>query len=81
MRRFLYTAAAFVFTVLCTVTSAQSVPVGCRGVRNNNPVLDLPAQSLKTVENGQSWLMQQGDNLVYITKMKGSAYQMGEAFG
>jgi len=57
------------------------VPVGCRGVRNNNPVLDLPAEPLGTVANGQSWKMQQGDNIVYITKMKGTAYQMGEAFG
>jgi hypothetical protein len=81
MRRFLYTAAACVFTVLCTVTSAQNVPGGCRGVRNDNPVLDLPAEPLGTVQNGQSWKMQQGDNLVYITKMKGTAYQMGEAFG
>jgi len=44
-------------------------------------VLDLPAEPLKTVQNGQSWKMQQGDNIVYITKMKGTAYEMGEAFG
>ena len=83
MRRFLYTAAAVMFTVLCTVSTslAQSVPTGCQGVRNNNPVLDLPAEPLKTVQNGQSWKMQQGDNIVYITKMKGTAYEMGEAFG
>jgi hypothetical protein len=81
MRRFIYTTAAFIFTVLCTVSTAQNVPVGCKGVRNDNPVLDLPAQPLNTVQNGQSWKMQQGDNIVYITKMKGTAYQMGEAFG
>jgi hypothetical protein len=50
-------------------------------VRNDKPVLDLPAISLKNVTNGQSWMMQQGNNVVYIAKLKGSAYEMGYAFG
>jgi hypothetical protein len=50
-------------------------------VRNDNPVLDLPAIPLKNVTNGQSWMMQQGNNVVYIAKLKGTAYEMGYAFG
>jgi hypothetical protein len=71
---------ALIFTVLCTVSLAQT-PVGCPGKRNESPVLDLPAQPLKTVENGQSWKMQQGDSVVYVNKLKGTAYEMGKAFG
>jgi hypothetical protein len=49
-------------------------PLGCSGVRNDNPVLELPPQPLKTVANGQSWVMQEGNNVVYIAKVSGSPY-------
>jgi hypothetical protein len=44
-------------------------------------VLELPAQPLKQVANGQSWKMQDGNNVVYIARINGSAYEMGYAFG
>jgi hypothetical protein len=76
MRRILVSAimaAAFLVT-------AQR-PASCSGHRNEQPVLDLPAQPLKTVQNGQSWKMEQDSNVVYIARLKGSAYEMGTALG
>ena len=69
-------AAAVVGTVNC-----QAPPVGCTGVRNDQPILDLPAQPLKTVPNGQSWVMQEGTNVVYLAKLSGTPYEMGYAYG
>ena len=57
-------AAAVVGTVNC-----QTPPLGCLGKRNENAVLELPAQPLKTVPNGQSWVMQQDTNVVYIARL------------
>ena len=59
----------------------QQPTLGCMGKKNTSPVLDLPAQPLKTVANGQSWIMQEGTNVVYIAKLKGTAYEMGYAYG
>lgn len=63
------------------IATCQQPPLGCNGVKNTAPVLDLPAQPLKTVANGQSWIMQEGTNVVYIAKLKGTAYEMGYAYG
>ncbi len=76
MRRILMTAALSV----AALASAQQFP-SCGGVSNNKTVLDIPAVPLKTVTNGQSWKMEEGNNVVYIAKVKGSAYEMGYAFG
>jgi hypothetical protein len=76
MRSIFLTIAA----VLGTVSYASN-HTGCSGDRNDNPVLELPAQPLKSVPNGQSWKMEQGNNVVYIARLNGSAYEMGYAFG
>ena len=78
MRILGYTLAA---AALIGLVSSQDYPAGCGGNRNNQPVLELPAQPLKTVQNGQSWLMQQDSNVVYIARIKGTAYEMGYAYG
>ncbi|TNV78496.1 hypothetical protein FGO68_gene1350 [Halteria grandinella] len=57
------------------------VPAGCDGVRNTEPLLYLTPQPLKTVQNGQSWLIQQDTNVIYLAKVKGTPYQMGYALG
>ena len=67
--------------LLSTLAVAQTPPGGCGGVRNESPVLELPAEPLKTVPNGQSWKMQDGNNVVYLARLNGSAYEMGYAFG
>lgn len=77
MRRIL----ASIFTAAAVVTSKQAPPLGCTGVRNEKPILELPAQPLKTVPNGQSWVMQEGNNVVYFAKLSGSPYEMGYAYG
>lgn len=64
------------------VNGLQDRPLGCSGSsRNENPVIDLPPVPLKTVPNGQSWVIQQGNSVVYIAKVKGSPYEMGYAYG
>jgi hypothetical protein len=55
--------------------------MGCTGVPNDSPVLDLPASPLKTVPNGQSWKMEQDSNFVYIARLSGTPYEMGYAYG
>ena len=55
MRILSYTLAAAAILGLVT---CQTPPPGCSGQKNNAPILDLPAQPLKTVQNGQSWVMQ-----------------------
>ena len=73
--------ASAALTVLALVNCAQT-PSGCNGKRNDMPVLDLPANTLKTVANGQSWLMDDGgSNILYIAKVSGTAYEMGRAYG
>ena len=56
-------------------------PAGCNYKRNEAPVLDIPAVPLKTVTNGQSWIMKEDSNVVYIAKLHGTPYEMGHAFG
>lgn len=70
-------------TVLCTVSCKydSSPYMGCSGVRNENPVLELQPQPLMTVPNGQSWKMEQDTNVVYIARLKGTPYEMGFAYG
>ena len=63
------------------VGQAPPTPAGCEGKRNDKPVLDITPQPLKTVPNGQSWLMKQDEDWVYIGKIKGTAYEMGHAYG
>ncbi len=72
----LFAAAAVVGTVNC-----QAPPLGCSGQRNNAPVLELEAKPLKSVPNGESWVMQQDTNVVYIARLQGTAYEMGYAYG
>jgi len=48
MRRIL----ASLLLATAMVTCQQAPPLGCNGVRNENPILELPAQPLKTVPNG-----------------------------
>jgi hypothetical protein len=48
MRRIL----ASLLLATATVNCLETAPLGCNGVRNENPILDLPAQPLKTVPNG-----------------------------
>jgi hypothetical protein len=74
-------ASLLLATAATLVNSKQAPPLGCTGVRNENPILVLPAQPLKTVPNGQSWVMQQGNNVVYLAKLSGSPYEMGYAYG
>ena len=73
--------ATVVIAGYATCSPTDEAPLGCGGVKNVNPVLDLPAVPLKTVSNGQSWIMQQDTNMVYIARVKGSAYEMGYAYG
>jgi len=54
---------------------------GCFGKKNMNPVLDLRPQLQKTVKNGQRWLMKEGENFVYIAKVRGTPFEMGKAYG
>lgn len=61
--------------------AAAVAPDGCRGVRNEAAMLNLPATALKTVSWGQSWKIEQGSNYLYVAMVKGSAYQMGYALG
>lgn len=56
-------------------------PAGCHGERNEAPVFDGPATPLKSVNNGESWLMKDGTNFAYIAKLRGSAFEMGFAYG
>lgn len=58
-----------------------SAQEGCSGKKNLSPVLDIEPKLLKTVKNGQKWIMQNDTNVVYIAKIKGSAYEMGKAYG
>ncbi len=77
MRRILYLLSA-----LSAIALAQSPPMGCHGTLNKSPVLDLPPQILKTVANGQKWIMNDNNStFVYIAKVRGSAYEMGKAMG
>ncbi len=54
--------------------AATVTPEGCRGVRNEAAVLNLPANPLKTVSHGQSWKIEQGNNILYVAKVSGTAY-------
>ncbi len=81
MRRILNSLFLAVAVVVSTVNCQDEPPLGCLGVRNESPILDLPAQPLKTVPNGQSWVMQEGTNVVYLAKLSGSPYEMGYAYG
>ena len=75
-------STALITLALVGYATCQSKPSGCNGVKNDYPVLDLPAQPLKTVPNGQSWMMSDGgSNYVYIAKLKGTPYEMGFAYG
>ncbi len=49
MRRIL---ASLFMAAAVVVNCQQQPPLGCKGVRNENPILDLPAVPLKTVPNG-----------------------------
>ena len=83
MRSILKAFAAVVFMMAGTATAKydSSPYMGCGGVRNEKPVLELPAQPLKTVANGQSWKMEHNTNYVYIARLQGTAYEMGFAYG
>jgi hypothetical protein len=41
----------------------------------------LKPKILKTVANGQKWKMEFENNFVYIAKVRGTAYEMGKAYG
>ena len=81
MRRILTSLFLAAAVVVGTVNCQAAPPVGCNGVRNESPILDLPAQPLKTVPNGQSWVMQEGTNVVSLAKLSGTPYEMGYAYG
>jgi hypothetical protein len=52
MRRILNSLFLAAAVVVGTVNCQAEPPLGCLGVRNESPILDLPAQPLKTVPNG-----------------------------
>jgi hypothetical protein len=81
MRSILSTIVLAALAVVGTARWDTQPFMGCGGVRNENPVLELPAQPLKTVPNGQSWKMENGTNVVYIARLQGSPYEMGYAYG
>jgi hypothetical protein len=43
--------------------------------------LELEPVVIHEVSNGKAWKMQEGDNVVYIARISGSAYEMGHAYG
>ena len=81
MRRILTSLFIAAAVIVGNVNCHAEKPVGCSGERNESPILDLPAQPLKTVPNGQSWVMQEGTNVVYLAKLSGTPYEMGYAYG
>ena len=63
-------------------TTVLAGPYECSGdAPNESPVLEIPAVQTGEVKNGKAWLMQQGDNVLHIAKVSGSAYEMGFALG
>ncbi|EAS01169.1 acid ceramidase-like protein, putative (macronuclear) [Tetrahymena thermophila SB210] len=65
--------------LVCSLTFAAYQD--CSGQVNNKPLLDIPPKLLKTVKNGEKYLVQDGNNTVYILNVFGSPYQMGYASG
>jgi hypothetical protein len=53
----------------------------CGGSKNDKPVLDLEAVPLKSVAHGDSWILQEDTNIIYVAKLSGTAYEMGYALG
>ena len=66
--------------IAATAVSATK-PAGCHGERNEAPVFEGPATPLKTVKNGESWLMKDGSDFAYIAKLRGTPFEMGFAYG
>ncbi|TNV78591.1 hypothetical protein FGO68_gene14312 [Halteria grandinella] len=72
----------FVIASLLSALSLAQTPAGCNGVLNTSPTLTLTPTPLKTVSNGQSWLMDDNtSNKLYIARVSGTHYQMGHALG
>jgi hypothetical protein len=63
------------------VSSTDTRPAGCHGQRNEAPVFEGPATPLKTVKNGESWMMKDGNDFAYIAKLRGTPFEMGYAYG
>ncbi|TNV78538.1 hypothetical protein FGO68_gene6550 [Halteria grandinella] len=73
---------SLVIASLLSALSLAQTPAGCNGVLNTSPTLTLTPTPLKTVKNGQSWLMDDGaHNVLYIARLSGTPYQMGHALG
>ena len=71
----------FCFIIVGIAMTIEKVQGQCEGKRNENPVLELKPKILKTVANGQKWKMEFENNFVYIAKVRGTAYEMGKAYG
>lgn len=71
---------AFTLLLILGLTTVLSKPCNSHGP-NTAPVLDMEAKVISEVKNGKAWLMKEGDNLLYIMKVSGSAYEMGYAQG
>ncbi|TNV78485.1 hypothetical protein FGO68_gene8749 [Halteria grandinella] len=75
-------AATAIFAVLTTVSAARDSLPDCSGLPNTSPVIEPNVIPLKTVLNGQSYLLSNDSaNYVYLAKVSGSPYEMGYAQG
>lgn len=75
--------ALCVFLCLAVFARAAENDVipGCGGQLNDKPVVDVPAQFIRSVSNGQKYLIKSGTDYVYIVKVSGTPHEMGQAFG
>jgi len=73
------------YSLLILGTIASTViagPYECSGEGpNKSPVLDIKPKLTGEVKNGKSWLLKEGNNVIYMAKLNGTAYEMGYAFG
>lgn len=69
------------FLSLTFISFATSEEYRCKGERNNMPVLEVTPQLTGEVANGKKWLIKDGDNILYVSKVSGTPYEMGYALG
>jgi len=53
----------------------------CGGQRNENIILTQKPTLLNIVTNGQKYLIKEGTNVLYIANVRGSPFEMGQAYG
>jgi hypothetical protein len=67
----------FILLGLLTLISADI----CNQKINTEPVVEFDPIKNGEVPNGQAYIFNDGKNLLHLLKLKGTAYEMGYAYG